>query len=285
MPEKVLTMEDDWGAKGAQATGAQVQAFIKGQLKDLINKCESLKTELDTLKSNPEEPTPQRRSADGCYVTCHDDDYSYAIPYWEWPIAQEQGRVADGVLVLIDGQAPIIISPTSTQLKWSEEDSENREDAVIADLKSLYTDFDGKTNTQSLLTPSSNLSVPAAHWCDSYDCPASTPGNPHLHALGGGKWWLPSVGELIAIWKNKDAINRCLAVISGANLIDECGDHWSSNEVEGCACSVSMTDGVIGLRGFNYAQYYVRAVTEYGGSWDRDHSYGGTSIKPPTPLT
>ena len=27
-----ITMETDWGAKGAQLTGAQVQAFIKEQL-------------------------------------------------------------------------------------------------------------------------------------------------------------------------------------------------------------------------------------------------------------
>ena len=30
-----ITMETDWGARGAQLTGAQVQDFIKGQLKAL----------------------------------------------------------------------------------------------------------------------------------------------------------------------------------------------------------------------------------------------------------
>ncbi len=30
-----ITMETDWGAKGARLTGARVQAFIKKQLTDL----------------------------------------------------------------------------------------------------------------------------------------------------------------------------------------------------------------------------------------------------------
>lgn len=44
-----ITMNTDWGAKGAQLTGAQVQAFIKAQLKSLINKSQSCQNNIGLL--------------------------------------------------------------------------------------------------------------------------------------------------------------------------------------------------------------------------------------------
>lgn len=45
-----VTMETDWGAKGAQLTGAQVQAFIKDQLKQLAQKDMSFEEQLTEIK-------------------------------------------------------------------------------------------------------------------------------------------------------------------------------------------------------------------------------------------
>lgn len=42
MATKEITMDTDWGARGAQLNGQQVQDFIKGQFKGLINKTEDL---------------------------------------------------------------------------------------------------------------------------------------------------------------------------------------------------------------------------------------------------
>lgn len=46
-----ITMETDWGAKGAQLTGAQVQAFIKNELKDLHTKYTTLATQIKELST------------------------------------------------------------------------------------------------------------------------------------------------------------------------------------------------------------------------------------------
>lgn len=46
-----ITMETDWGAKGAQLTGAQVQAFIKNELKDLHTKYTTLDTQIKELST------------------------------------------------------------------------------------------------------------------------------------------------------------------------------------------------------------------------------------------
>lgn len=42
-------MEDDWGAKGAQATGAQVQKFLKDQIKSLHDKDTTLQNQINKI--------------------------------------------------------------------------------------------------------------------------------------------------------------------------------------------------------------------------------------------
>lgn len=44
-----ITMATDWGAKGAQLTGAQVQAFLKAQLKSLLTKSQSNQNNIASL--------------------------------------------------------------------------------------------------------------------------------------------------------------------------------------------------------------------------------------------
>ena len=104
MAEKVLTMEDDWGAKGAQATGAQVQKFLKDQIKSLHDKDVALQNQVDTLSNNQLEANPQLQAAtDGCFVTYHrkSDNWPLAVPYWKWAALEAADEVADGVLSLI----------------------------------------------------------------------------------------------------------------------------------------------------------------------------------------
>ena len=97
MAEKVLTMEDDWGAKGAQATGAQVQKFLKDQIKSLHDKDVALQNQVDTLSNNQLEANPQLQAAtDGCFVTYHrkSDNWPLAVPYWKWANLEAAGEVA-----------------------------------------------------------------------------------------------------------------------------------------------------------------------------------------------
>lgn len=48
-----ITMDTDWGARGAQLTGQQVQDFIKGQLRSLISKDETLEQQLTSQRVEP----------------------------------------------------------------------------------------------------------------------------------------------------------------------------------------------------------------------------------------
>ena len=238
MAEKVLTMEDDWGAKGAQATGAQVQKFLKDQIKSLHDKDVALQNQVDTLSNNQLEANPQLQAAtDGCFVTYHrkSDNWPLAVPYWKWAALEAAGEVADGVLVLIDGQAPIIVSPTGTQLKWSKNAIAVNADTG-GDYNKAYVDYSGKTRTAAIMAKGVELfgeeeetwTQFAPAWCNAYDRSYINDDGETV-GIGAGQWWLPSIAELITIWKHKYAINLCLSVISGASPLVESW-HWSSTE-------------------------------------------------------
>lgn len=252
MAEKVLTMEDDWGAKGAQATGAQVQKFLKDQIKSLHDKDTTLQNQINTLSDKQLEANPQLQAAtDGCFVTYHrkSDNWPLAVPYWKWAALEQAGEVADGVLVLIDGQAPIIVSPTGTQLKWSKNAIAVNADTG-GDYNKAYVDYSGKTRTAAIMAKGvelfgeeeENWTQYAPAWCNAYSRTYDK-GDGTMVGIGAGKWWLPSIAELITIWKHKYAINLCLSVISGASPLVESW-HWSSTESSAAdAWNLYLNDG------------------------------------------
>lgn len=273
MAEKVLTMEDDWGAKGAQATGAQVQKFLKDQIKSLHDKDTTLQNQINTLSDKQLEANPQLQAAtDGCFVTYHrkSDNWPLAVPYWKWAALEQAGEVADGVLVLIDGQAPIIVSPTGTQLKWSKNAIAVNADTG-GDYNKAYVDYSGKTRTAAIMAKGvelfgeeeENWTQYAPAWCNAYSRTYDK-GDGTMVGIGAGKWWLPSIAELITIWKHKYAINLCLSVISGASPLVESW-HWSSTERSAAtAWSLHLNDGILNYWGPKVTNsLYVRAVAAF----------------------
>lgn len=266
-------METDWGAKGAQLTGAQVQAFIKGELKSLHDKDKTLQEQISNVNTELGQANPQLQAAtDGCFVTYHrkSDNWPLAVPYWKWPALEQAGEVADGVLVLIDGQAPIIVSPTGTQLYWSKNAVAVNPDTG-GDYNKAYVDYSGKTRTAAIMAKGvelfgeaeENWTQYAPAWCNAYNR-SYDKGDGTMIGLGAGKWWLPSIAELIIIWKHKYAINLCLSVISGASPLVESW-HWSSTETSAAhAWYLFLDDG--NLYGW-YAKvsysFYVRAVAAF----------------------
>lgn len=274
MAEKVITMETDWGAKGAQLTGGEVQKFIKDQLKSLHDKDATLQNQLDNLNSDLGDANPQLQAAtDGCFVTYHrkSDNWPLAVPHWKWPAIERTGEVADGVLVLIDGQAPIIVSPTGTQLKWSKNAIAVNADTG-GDYNKAYVDFSGKTRTAAIMAKGVELfgeneeewTQFAPAWCNAYDRSYDKGDNAHtMVGIVAGKWWLPSIAELLTIWKHKYAINLCLSVISGASPLVESW-HWSSTEASAAhAWSLSLDAGSLHWNSKVQSSYCVRAVAAF----------------------
>lgn len=284
-----ITLDTDWGAKGAQLTGAQVQAFIKGQFRELIAKDTALETTINNnanistkADKNLNEKIDALKSLvdalnEGCFVAYHrkEDNWPVAVPYWEWPDLEDSGEVADGVLVLIDGQAPIVVAPTEKKLSWSK--ANYAVDTRVGTAYELaYADFTGQCRTASLMakreklfeTESLTESEYAPSWCFNYDrsYEYNNSKTDKLTVVGitKNKWWLPSIGELLIIRKHKHAINRCLSVIKDATLIQDTW-YWSSTEASATTVwRLHMGNGAIkgGNNKISY-KHQTRAIASF----------------------
>lgn len=280
-----ITLDTDWGAKGAQLTGAQVQGFIKSMFRQLLNADNTL-AQKDTLLQNDINQLGTKINGlqaqlnaitDGCLVAYHrkSDNWPCAVPFWEWPAIEESGEVADGVLVLIDGQAPILVAPTEEKLAWSK----NIYDVdlkVGTDFELAYADFTGQTRTAALIAKRNELfgttdltaSNYAALYCYNYDrsYQFNDIAAEKITTIGvlKNRWWLPSIAELVVIWKHKFAINVCLSVITGATLLTD-GWYWSSTEATSSTVwRLNMKTGAI--QGSNNKVAYLhqtRAITSF----------------------
>lgn len=74
--------------------------------------------------------------------------------------------------------------------------------------------------------------------------------------------WIPSLGELKIIFKNKEKINEALAHVGGDELVDEW--YWSSTEINaGHAWIVSFSSGQVGSGIFKQYSCAVRPVCTF----------------------
>ena len=73
--------------------------------------------------------------------------------------------------------------------------------------------------------------------------------------------WIPSLGELAIIFKNKKKINEALAYVGGDELVDNW--HWSSTENNATyAWYVNFSNGSVG-NAYKYTSYVVRPVCAF----------------------
>ena len=114
----------------------------------------------------------------------------------------------------------------------------------------VLTDFDGKTNTATIINNLGSTAA-AANACNKY-------ATDHILA---GEWYLPAVGELAYLMTRWNTIKAALAAVNGVALL-ESRNYWSSSECfSGYAWRLYSHDGNLG---YNYKDLnnYVRAVCQ-----------------------
>jgi hypothetical protein len=146
------------------------------------------------------------------------DSYPLASTLASWPSLQTSGEVADGVLV-VDGDKHLIIAPTESACKWASA-SVSGGGTTTTDRLTAINDWSGQANTASQVTHAecSDESY-APGFCNTYS----------NGGLAAGKWWLPSIGELMFIFAHRAEINYALSLVSGAKQVSG-NDYWSSTE-------------------------------------------------------
>lgn len=201
------------------------------------------------------------RLNDGVFIMFHrkNDNYPAAVDPGKWPSYQNSGEIADGVMVA-DGGKILVVAPTEAALYWSSTEV-SAGGKTTTDRLTALDDWAGKTSTAAQITHNEcKTGSYAPGFCASY-----ARVNANGKGLTAGKWWLPSLGELMMIFANKYKINYALSLINGATKIVETTQYWSSTE-----CNQSDAWNLYFSNGYAYGygrkaenKYIVRPVSAF----------------------
>ena len=186
------------------------------------------------------------------------DDFPLAVRPDKWPSYQNSGEIADGVLV-VQGGKMLVVAPTDATLPWSSAEV-SAGGTTTSDRLTALNDWDGKANTAAQVTHAEcNTSSYAPGFCNTYSRV-----NANGKGLTAGRWWLPSLGELMMIYANMRKINYALSLINGATQLAGTA-YWSSTEYSATyAWYLYLRDGYAGCGNAKAAnQYRVRPVSAF----------------------
>lgn len=162
---------------------------------------------------------------DGVFIMFHrkSDDYPLMVKPDKWPSYQSSGEIAEGVVV-VEGGKMLVVAPTETALTWSSA-AVSGGGVTTSDRVTAMNDWAGKTNTASQIT---HTECSSASYAPGF-CAAYSRVNANGQGMTAGRWWLPSLGELLCIYANMRKINYALSLIEGATQLEETW-YWSSTE-------------------------------------------------------
>lgn len=168
---------------------------------------------------------------DNVFIMYHDksNDFPYTVKPRKWKSLENAGEIAEGV-VIIDGGHVLVVAPTGSEsgLTWSSADISGGA-TTTSDRLVAFQDWNGKQNTAAIIKASKSDAITntiqyAPGFCNLYSRT-----NANGKGLTAGKWWLPSVAELMLMHAHRDKINYALSLIKGAKPIPESW-HWASTE-------------------------------------------------------
>lgn len=152
-----------------------------------------------------------------------------------------------GIYVCENGRALVVALKGSEAIKLTEDFKNSVTGSICKGVQQGYADFKGKQHTNAFL----KVGSPAAQFCVRYSCGAQTEGD----------WWLPSLGEMAMIYRNKSAINNCLRICGGEEISGDC--HWTSTEASSCATWVIDEENGDTCNNFRDFAYRVRPVSSF----------------------
>lgn len=197
---------------------------------------------------------------DGVFIMFHrnSDNYPLAVKPHKWAGYQNSGEIAEGVMI-VEGGKILVVAPTEATLTWSSA-AVSAGGKTTTDRLTALDDWTGKASTAAQVKHSEcNTSSYAPGFCNNYSRV-----NANGQGLTAGRWWLPSMGELMMIYANMRKINYALSLINGATQLAETW-YWSSTESSTAnAWYLNLNGG-----GANYwttkatSQYRVRPVSAF----------------------
>lgn len=181
---------------------------------------------------------------DGIFIMYHrkSDSYPLMVKPHKWPATQTSGETADGV-VIVEGGKCLVVAPTESgsSLNWSSA-AISGGGVTTSDRIAAIADWEGKTNTAAQIAASGSTVTNTASYAPGF-CNLYSRLNTNGFGLPAGKWWLPSMGEMMMIYANMLKVNYALSLISGATQLVE-DAYWTSTEFSATgAWYLGLNDG------------------------------------------
>ena len=196
---------------------------------------------------------------DGVFIMFHrkNDNYPMAVKPHNWASYQNSGEITEGVMV-VEGGKILVVAPTEAKLYWSSA-AVSAGGKTTSDRLTALDDWTGKTSTAAQITHAEcKTESYAPGFCASY-----ARVNANGKGLTAGRWWLPSLGELMMIYANMRKINYALSLINGATQLSETW-YWSSTEYSATsAWRLSLDGGDVGGTTKASSQLIVRPVSAF----------------------
>lgn len=196
---------------------------------------------------------------DGVFIMFHrkSDNFPLAVKTDKWTSYQNSGEIAEGVMV-VEGGKILVVAPTEATLYWSSA-AVSAGGTTTTNRLTALDDWTGKTSTAAQITHSEcNTESYAPGFCASYERV-----NANGKGLTAGRWWLPSLGELMMIYANMRKINYALSLINGATQLAETA-YWSSTEYSATgAWTLNLSNGTAGSGAKATYQGRVRPVSAF----------------------
>lgn len=196
---------------------------------------------------------------DGVFIMFHrnSDNYPLMVKPHKWASYQNSGEIAEGVVV-VEGGKILVVAPTETSLYWSSA-AVSAGGKTTTDRLTALDDWTGKASTAAQIK---HAECSSASYAPGY-CAQYSRVNANGKGLTAGRWWLPSLGELMMIYANMRKINYALSLIEGATQLAETW-YWSSTEYSATnAWRLFLTYGDAGNPTKAANQGRVRAVSAF----------------------
>ena len=246
-----------------KTTVAQINATDKFPITD-ANGVVSLVT-LATIKAAIMDGASLNAMYDGVFIMYHrkSDDYPLMVKPHKWTSIQSSGEIADGVVV-VEGGKCLVVAPTesASKLTWSSA-AISGGGTTTSDRVTAINDWNGKTNTAQQIAHSTSSAVTnTASYAPGF-CNLYSRANANGKGLTAGKWWLPSLGEMMMIYANMTKINYALSLINGATQLVE-DAYWTSTEGSATnAWYLYLSNGIAGNGTKASNTNRVRAVSAF----------------------
>ena len=246
-----------------KTTVAQINATDKFPITD-ANGVVSLVT-LATIKAAIMDGASLNAMYDGVFIMYHrkSDNYPLMVKPHKWTSIQSSGEIADGVVV-VEGGKCLVVAPTesASKLTWSSA-AISGGGTTTSDRVTAINDWNGKTNTAQQIAHSTSSAVTnTASYAPGF-CNLYSRANANGQGLTAGKWWLPSLGEMMMIYANMTKINYALSLINGATQLVE-DAYWTSTEDSATyAWRLSLGDGGAYYTTKASGTHRVRAVSAF----------------------